>query len=346
MKSKIVLLAIFLISLVGTFYLFLHSSPLETSLKTEILSNYFPQNPNDDLILPMGYTLAPWPESFQGEPIVTKLTYTKGPPQKFIESMTQIWRPVEVELTLFGPKTVISEYRLQDWRKCFKSEFFCTSEKKKFWERVFPDQSEHQDHLIQATWFESQDPKGARGVHLVVNARTHQIDRFAVITENGIVQVFSLKSISNPIGLEAREQFLKTLGALKVSDDLNSSRLWIESKLKTVSLNDIRNLKDQKARFRKLILTQNWIYSYLSVNPTSVDSFFHLAGITHELAMSLLRSNSPIFESQEAWLLSFQPLLSTLIRYARDFPKSESQVQNMEALLQDYLVAQNKITHK
>jgi hypothetical protein len=345
MKFKKTLISLFVISLIGSFYLFLHSSPLESSLKNEVLSNYFPEKPDDDLILPFGYTLGPWPKAFRGEPIVTKLTYLKGPPQKFIDSMTQIWRPVEVELSILGPKTVLPEFMIKDWRNCFKSEFFCSKEKKLFWERVFPDSKAHQSDRIHATWFESMDPLGARGVHLAVTTPTYQIDRFAVITPKGSVQVFSLKSVLNGPGAEARELFIKTLGSLKVNDDLSSSRAWIEGKLRAVNLETIKKIADQKSRFDKLILVQTWIYSYLSVNPTALESFYHLAGITHRLAMDLLKTKTPLFENQEAWILSFQPLLSTLIRYAKDFPKSENQVKSMEALLEDFLLQQSRLTH-
>lgn len=344
MKFKKTLIAVLLVSIAGSLYLFLHSSPLESALKTEVLVNTFPEKPDDDLILPFGFTLGPWPKAFRDEPIVTKLTYLKGPPSKFIDSMTQIWRPVEVELSLFGPKTILPEFRTKDWRTCFQSDFFCSREKRLFWARVFPESEAHRTDSISVRWFESPDPRGTRGVHLVVRTPTYEIDRFAVIIPNGSVQVFSLKSVLNTLGDEARALFIKTMGALKVSEDLASSRAWIENKLKRVNLETIKKIPNEKARLQNLILVQNWIYSYLSVNPTGVDSFYHLAGITHRLAMDLIKSKSRHFENQEAWILSFQPLLSTLIRYAKDFPGSEAQVKSMEALLEDFLLKQSRLT--
>ncbi len=168
MKFKKTLIALFALSFLGSLYLFLHSSPLYSALKIEVLNNTFPEKPDDDLILPFGYTLGPWPKDFRGEPIVTKLTYLKGPPSKFIDSMTQIWRPVEVELTLTGPKTVISDFKIKEWRNCFQSDFRCGKEKGLFWKRVFPDEKNHSDDEIKAFWFESPDPMSARGIQLLV----------------------------------------------------------------------------------------------------------------------------------------------------------------------------------
>jgi hypothetical protein len=344
MKFKKTLIALFTLSFCGSLYLFFHSSPLYSALKIEVLNNYFPEKPDDDLILPFGYTLGPWPKSFRGEPVVTKLTYLKGPPSKFIDSMTQIWRPVEVELTLTGPKTVISDFRIKEWRNCFQSDFRCSKEKGLLWKRIFPDEKMHARDDIKATWFESPDPLGARGIHLVIRAQTHEINRFAVIIPNGSVQVFSLKSVLGGPGDEARELFVKTMGSLKVNTELNNSRTWIEGKIKHVDLEKIKKIKNLKERFERLILVQNWIYSYLSVNPTAVDSFYHLAGITHRLAMDLLKTKERLFENQEAWILSFQPLLSTLILYAKDFPNSEARIKSMEVLLEDFLLKQNKLT--
>jgi len=290
MKFKKTLITLFLLSLGGSLYLFFQSSPLYSSLKIEVLNNYFPEKPDDDRILPFGYTLGPWPKDFRGEPIVTKLTYKKGPPLKFIDTLTQIWRPVEVELAITGPKTVVPGFKINEWRTCY------------------------------------------------------EIDRFAVIVPNGSVQVFSLKSILNGPGIEARESFLKIMGSLKVNEDLANSRAWIEGKIKGVNLERIKKIPNLKERFEKLILVQNWIFSYLSINPTELDSFYHLAGITHRLAMDLLKTRDRVFENQEAWILNFHPLLSTLIRYAKDFSASETRVKSMEALLEDFLLKQSKLS--
>ncbi len=345
MKSKKPLIvALTLISL-GGFFLVYRPTPLDHALTTEWIENTFPQNPNDETILPFGYTLGNWPLQFQGEPIVTRLTYQKGPPTQFIESMVQIWRPVEVELTLFGPKTLVKGLGSDRWRVCFKSGFSCTQEKKVLWKALFPDEKLHRSDSISLTWFDGLDPLSARGVHLNIRTSTYQIDRFAVITETGAIQIFSLKTVLNPVGLEGRELFMKTLSSLKVKDDLASNRAWAESKIKSVSLQSVKGITDARVRFQRLIQIQNWIYSLLSVDPTQLASYFHLAGTTHLLAMDLLKSKQKYFENQEAWILNFKPLIGTLIAYAKDFKNSELEVKNMEALLQDILIEEKKLSH-
>ena len=342
MKSTKAILAVFILSAAGAVALWWASSPLDSKLPLEILPAAGSAPPPGDPPLPFGHTLGPWPKSFRGEPIVTRLTYLKGPPAKFLEQLVQVWRPVEVEVAISGPKTISPSLRLADWRSCFGSEFRCRNEKKLFWERLFPERKSREKDLVTASWYESQEREGPRGVHLVIKAPTHQIDRFAVITPKGTLQVFSMKSVLNPVGIEAREVFLKTLARLKVSDDLTEGRKSIETRIRSVNFEELKRLPDPKERMEQLITVQNWIYSYLSVDPASLESFFHLAGITHRLAMDLLGSKQRYFENQESWILSFQPLLGTLIQYARDFPASENAVKNMEALLEDFLLHQSR----
>jgi hypothetical protein len=347
MKSKNALLAVLLVSgIAGTAYYFTLGQSLSSkALTTEWIDNQFPEKIDEDAILPFGYTLGAWPSQFEGEPIVTKLTYQKGPPQKFIEKITQVWRPVEVELQIYGPHTIKVGMSSSQWKACYQSAFTCRSEKSAYLKEIFADQDEHQADTTELTWFDSPDPLGPRGTHLKIEAQTYRIDRYTLITETGATQTFSLKTVKGPLGDKARDLFLKTLSGLKVKEDLQSAREWIQNKIKSVSLDEVQKIQDPKLRLTRLIQIQNWIYSLLTVDPTHVDPFFHLAGVTHLLAIELMHSDKIYFNSQEAWILSFRPLFETLLAYAKDFPNSQAPVKNIEDLLQDLLYEQNKISH-
>jgi hypothetical protein len=343
----------------GVFYAFQSSSPLTHALSIEWIDNSFPEkideepNPNPTAetqswtILPFGYTLGPWPNFFQGEPIVTKLTYQKGPPKKFIQTLIQVWRPVEVELSIEGPRTLDTKLTANEWKKCFGSQFLCRSDKKKFLSYAYPDLLKNPKTPITITWFESLDPMAAKGVHFHLDAESYSIDRYTVITDRGALQNFSLKYVKNEVGEQAKALFTKIMGGMKVKDELSGSRIWIQNKIQSVQLNQIRAISDPKLRMLKLIQVQNWIFSLLSVDPTLIAPFFHLAGVSHMLAMDLLKSKTRQFESQEAWILNSKPLLETLIKYANDFPtgpESQQAIKNMEALLQDFLLTQERMT--
>ncbi len=349
MKSKKLSIAagfIVIFTLITWFTIRSHS-PYSSALTVQWLENTFPKNVDEEgsiwNILPYGYSLGPWPDSFQGEPIVTKLTYLKGPPQKFIQNLIQIWKPVEIELTLEGPKTIEIGMGADRWKECFSLSNSCMDEKRKFHEYAsghFPRGLNEGTY----TWFDSLDPIAARGVHTHIEAATYSIDRFTVLTPLGVAQNFTLKYVKNKTGQEAYALFVKIVGGLKVKDELVSSREWIQGKIKTINLAQVQSITDYRLRFKKLIQIQNYIFSHLSVDPTQVAPFFHLAGVTHLLAMDLLRTDQKYFDGQEAWILSVKPLLETLILYAKDFEKSETEVKNMEALLQDVLLLQQKMS--
>ncbi|NDF15918.1 hypothetical protein EB061_11450, partial [bacterium] len=304
-------------------------------------------DPAKNRILPYGHTLGPWPTHFRGEPIVTRLTYLKGPPKKFLETIALIWSPVDAEISLLGPKTVLPEFKLRDWKDCFQKSFLCSGPRKAFWNRVFPERSAQRDSEIRASWFESGAKDGPSGVHLSIRKKTgsggeSMEDRFAVITPAGVVQVLSIHTSGNPIGSEARGVFMQTIGALKVHDDLAFGRAWIAGDLKQIDLQALQRIEDPKERFLRLIEVQNLIFAHLSVDPTTLDPFFHLAGVTHRLALDLLHSKEHWFRNQESWLNEFPALLAAIAKYSRDYPANEAVSSRIEALLQDFLLAQRR----
>jgi hypothetical protein len=360
MKSKKALVFVAMLGLIVGFFAYQRftSTPFFKALPIEWIENIDTVTKNDTNeggtweIIPFGYTLGAWPVYFQGEPIVTKMTYQKGPPVKFIQSMTQLWRPVEIELTLEGPHTPNPKLKMMDWKNCFSSSMLCKGDKKDFLKAVTQSYPAFRTRKeAEVTWFDSLDPLGVRGVHFHLDAKTYSVDQYTILTDSGIAQSFILKYVNNPVGLEARSTFGRVLSGLKVKEDLGSARAWIQNKIEGVKLDQIRSVQSAKLRMVRMIQVQNWIFSLLSVDPSSVMPFFHLGGVTHMLAIELLKveqkGNEKLFENQEAWALNSKPLLDTLLAYVKDFPESTERtnaVKNLEALLQDLLLIQQKMT--
>ncbi len=350
MKSKklaliplLLIVFVFAIGYVGFRFFDSSRGPLNGSIEKEWLERRFPEKVDtaDTIwqVLPFGYTLGPWPNQFRNEPIVTKLTYSKGPPKKFLQSITQLWQPVEAELTMMGPKTIDPELKQSDWKDCFESSWSCKSPRVKLLEYVSGGKKDGQ--LNKVTWFDHLEPDGPRGLHLLWDFPKYRIDDFIVITESGIAQNFELKSVKSEIGDEARSLIYQTLGSLKVKEDLKASREWIQSRIRSVKLDEIQALGDRKQKLSRLIEIQNWLFSLLSVDPTEVTPFFHLAGVTHLLALELIKLQTTYFENQESWILSAKPNLDTLYQYSKDF-EEVSIPKQIEALIQDVLLQQQK----
>lgn len=324
--------------------------PFTEDLDIEWVENRFPETVDDDQILPFGYTLGPWPQFFYGQPIVMTMPFRPGPPKNFIPEMTQVWRPLEAELTLLGPHTVRKNWSAQKWKHCFTSPFSCIPARKALIDSILSRSGDTNLNSIvelKANWFDSLDPLGARGLHLKLIFETHTIHHYVVFTPMGVSQGFRLKGVRTLVGEDAHEILVKTLGGLKVKDELTSARDWIQRKIAAVVLSKVRRTQPTKARLTRLIQIQNWIFSLLSVNPTHLDSYFHLAGVTHLFAIELMKSsrqkNEVRFDHQEAWINHAQPLLNALIQYAKGFPDSEKAIQNMEALLQDYWIMEKRL---
>lgn len=320
-------------------------NPLHGMLEKEWLSQTFPEKVDTEdsiwQVLPYGYTLGPWPTQFRGEPIVTKLTYSKGPPVKFLQSITQLWMPVEVELTITGPKTLEEGTGQIQWMKCFESHFTCNSKRSKVLDYV--THLKNEGKLTSVKWFDHLELNGPRGVHLVWDHAKYQVDDFVLISEHGIAQGFKLKTVKSEAGEEARALFYQVLGAMKIKEDLSGSREWIQNKIRSVQLTQVRSISNPKQRLMKYIEIQNWLFSLLTVDPTKVTPFFHLAGVTHLLALDLIKLQTTYFENQESWILTAKPNLENLLKYSKDFESAEIPKQ-IEVLIQDVLLQQQKAT--
>jgi hypothetical protein len=301
--------------------------------------------------LSFGYHLAPWLVSFRGEPVVTTLNYEKGPPTKFVSEWIQVWSPGSVELSIEGPRTPSAGMTALDWKNCLGSAF-CITAKNRLIDSVLRDLVKEKGQLKELTWFESDALQAARGIHLHFEIGGRRWDRYVVFTNNGIAQNFTLKTNHDEAGDEARLMMDSILQGMTVSDTLDSSREWIASRIKTIDLNQVRSISDSKTRYIRLFEVQNLLCSQLAIDPRFVAPYFHLAGVTHLLGVSLLKEKKVYFKNQESWSLLIQPLLSSLVQYVGDFPEgTEKQkgeraaaLANMEALQQDFLLLREKLS--
>ena len=301
--------------------------------------------------LSFGYHLAPWPVSFRGEPVVTTLNYEKGPPIKFISEWVQVWSPGSVELSIEGPRTPSPGMTALDWKSCLGSPF-CVGKKNEFVDSVLRDLLKEKSQLKEVAWFESDALQAARGVHLHFEIAGRRLDRYVVITNGGVAQNFTLKTNHDDAGDEGRLMMETILHGMTVTDTIDASRAWISGRIKAVDLNQIRSIVDSKNRYARLFEVQNLLCSQLAIDPRFVAPYFHLAGVTHLLGVSLLKEKKVYFKNQESWILLIQPVLSSLVQYVGDFPEGTEKekgeraaaLANMEALQQDFLLLKEKLS--
>ena len=328
-------------------------SLLHGPMKSESFTSSIPEGIDEKgewVSLSYGAHMAPWPVLFRGDPIMTTMGYDQGPPHHFIQKMAQIWSTGNAELEIEGPRTPRKDFSVLDWKNCLGSSF-CFSPKKQFIESTMRDLVQYRSMPLDFAWFESDSLQAARGIHLHLDLGTHDLDRYVVVTPSGSTQNFTLKSAKNEIGDEARAVFKRIIYGMTVKEGAAEAKSWIASRLKSIDLEKIEKKQDPKARYLGLIEVQNLLFCELALDPGTIAPFFHLAGVTHLIGMSLLKEKSVYFKEQESWSTSIQPLLTALIQYVRDFPdlgkekgERSAALANMESLLQDFLLLKQKIT--
>ena len=322
-------------------------------LESEEIKKQFPSDLDQEhsawSTLAYGYQLGAWPTTFNGNPVFSTLNYHKGPPEKFIPEMKLIWEVGKAEISIEGPRTPIENFTAVKWKTCLQNYYFCQSKKKKFVDAALVDLKKYHARIKKLAWFEVDGYSAPRGLHVQIILENTQIDRYTLITENGITQNFTLTASRYLIGDEARILFLQTLGSMTVKNDLSEARAWMAKKMGAVQLQKVRSIPDPKLKYWKLIQIKNILFAELAINPTLIAPFFHLAGVSHLLGTSLIREKKTYYENQEAWIIDTTPLLSSLVKYVKDFPESQelkvertAALANMESLLQDFLLLEKK----
>ena len=304
------------------------------------------ENGSEWVSLPFGYIMGIWPTHFHENPIVMNMKYQKGPPEKFIPEMTQIWNPSQAELSIEGPRTLDVSMDVLKWESCLDSHF-CFSEKKKFYELTLQDLEQWKVKKWVVTWFENKDIYTPRGVHVRLETQKSEINRYVIFTDKGTTQNFTLTTAHTALGQEAVVLFNQILGGMTVKNDLKEARSLMAAMIKKTNLEKIRSIKDPKERYTQLIQAQNLLFSQLSIDPRSIAPFFHLAGVSHMLGNALIHEKMHLFENQESWIIPVHPLLSSIIQYIKDFPdtgitqdEKAVTIKNVETLLQDYLLSE------
>lgn len=346
-------------------------APLLGEIKVQNYSMFFPNSVDQPQstwrTLAWGYTLGPWPKIYQNNPAVIKLTYKKNPPKNFIHQIIYVLDPVLNEIWIDGPRTITRDSQKtltqQEWRDCFLKTYSCLSLKKKFIETVLLDlkkiEEQSKNTHWELHWFENEtDLRAPKGLWITFTADDWTYTRAVLFTPKGVSQSFTLKS--KDASAPSHLLFEQIITGMKVSDDLNSGRLWAQSQIQSIQLQKINQMTSLKERLLAWSEVQVLLSSLISVNPTALDPFFHLAGVTHQFAVDLMKAKDRVFTSQEGWINIEKPNLQALVKYAQDFASRDSpnnlsnnltnnlsgdpRIKNIEQLLPDLNLLEQKIS--
>ena len=130
-------------------------------------------------------------------------------------------------------------------------------------------------------------------------------------------------------GIRAEEIFHRAMGSLRVSNDLNPGRAWIDRQLQSVDLGKILSSAMTESTVTQLSKVQALLLSKLTVNAGSFDSYYHLGG-TALLMLKLAEKTN-----QSDWSVNAKSMVSSAYRYAKDIAPKDPRLPKLQNIWLD-----------
>jgi hypothetical protein len=285
--------------------------------------------PADWHVLAFYYTLAPWPTTVDGHPVFYSVPYEVGPPQRFIGHIESDWIHESVRLRLEGPKTPMDYQSRALTREQLKECFLdspllnprCVDIRRTTLEKSLQELHDEGYTKFETSWFyvdNSTIPDETRTQGIRLRGRTSDLvksrvqDRYILITPHGIHQSITLSYFDDEEGLQAEKDFRTALGALQISEEINPGRAWVDHLLESTKLSALESAADSPHYLEGLAEIQSVLVSKLSVEPSSFDAYYHLAGSSFLLLKYSTKHPDPDLKNLA------QATVDRMNRYAHD----------------------------
>jgi hypothetical protein len=285
------------------------------------------------LDLPFFGLFASWPTTFESSPVFARIPYHPGPPKKFIERIELVWKTNVATLEIQGPKTIDPSLDRVAWRKCYSAWIYCRGAKEKLKNSLHP-KIVREGHL---SWLRSVSQEEPEGIHGVSQDQKNRLDEYVLFDVNGTTTHILLRTSVTADGAQALDLFQQTLATLRTVPlrELKTSAAWAGTEVARVRLKELLKEKDATVRIHALAKAQLTLASRMSVQPTHVEGFFHFGGISHLLAVELLKLAAGTLPYQESFFNAAEPNLLAMQSYIRDFGARSREEKNIEILIQD-----------
>lgn len=287
----------------------------------------------ESLALPFFGVFATWPTTFLGEPIFVQIPYHRGPPKKFIERIDFVFKTNVATLEIHGPKTIDAKLTRAMWRNCYSAWIKCRGAKKNLIQSLHPKVARNANF----SWIRSNANENLQGLHAVLNDEKYRLDEYVLFDESGAATQLLLRTAQTAEGARAFDSWSEILTTLRTVPlgQFKTSAEWAGTEIARVRLSDLLKTKDASQRIAALARAQLTIASRLSVQPTQAEGFFHFGGVSHLLAIELIKAKPGTLKSQESFFQSAEPNLLAMQSYIRDFGARSREERNIEALIQD-----------
>ena len=287
----------------------------------------------DWTIMPFYYSNGAWPLKFSGKPIFFTMPYEKGPPSRFLGHISARWDMPETQLTFAGPRTPEIPLSREDLRNCFLAAVKCPSARRDALQKNIEEMKELGLRQWKLSWFSVENPHipeedRPSGIWLSAQNKTHAQDRIILVNANTAQQMFILDRPLNAEGDAARVLFEQALRSQRVATELDVGRAWINRQLGSVQLESAESAKkmsDPSAFVAKIARAQALLISKISVDPKTLDTYFHLGGtglLLSQLAMKLQNTE---------WSAAAKPVVQNSFRYAQDVAPDNIMTRKLES---------------
>jgi hypothetical protein len=297
-------------------------------------------------IAPFYYSIGAWPKVFNGKPVLFSLPYEKGPPTHFLGHIVARWEMPETKLTLEGPKTPDADRFIENemgiTRACLTSPWLsppggtlnCLKLREKALGRHIREISQISPKSWKVEWFEVLNPalpetERPRGIFLRGSNDRQTQERFIVINGKGAYQAFILDRPSGEPGELARMMFEQAVRSQRVSTDLAAGRSWVDRKLSTLKLDDLRSLKPSHDFVARVAEIHSLLLAKISVEPKTYEAYYHLGGT----ALMLARHGKE--QGNSDWTAVARPLIQSALKYAKDVAPLDRRTTELEGIWQD-----------
>jgi hypothetical protein len=164
-----------------------------------------------------------------------------------------------------------------------------------------------------------------QGIYLRATSETQIMDRWVLINAHGTHQSIVLIRPNSNEGESAYSFIDQSIRSIKMDHQLESGRELINQALSEIDLDEIQKESNLNTRLNRLLDIQTLLISKLSLEPSSMETFFHLAG-TSSL---LIQKPDP---KHFFWTSLAQSNLKASYLYARDLAPQDPKTAQIQAL--------------
>jgi hypothetical protein len=297
------------------------------------------------VITPFFYALGAWPRDFAGKTVFYALPYAKGPPDHFVGHVIARWDSPDVRVVFEGPTTPEALTRGIEPRemlyRCLTSypilspgtigPIRCVKARAVTLDRHIREMRAIRPNHWELRWLTIKNPAllasdQVQGIYLSATNSKRGEDRFVMILPNGANQAITLDYPLNATGEQAKALFVESLRTLRASPDLAQGRRWVDERLGSFKLDDLKTITDPRALVERISEIQAILISKISVDPKTYDSYFHLAGTAGLLERYAIK------ERRDDWAAAAKPLIQAVYLYSKDLAPGDPRTQQVENL--------------